>query len=255
LQSETIDLVYFLKHADSLKKEVLDIRTNSEARFKSIFTDVIELCEAAEITMEIPRRASKQTHRDNYVSDEPEKYYRLSVLIPFLDYFLQQLDIRFLNHRKLLESLQLLLPQHCCSLSEVEVQEISSTLTEFWSDETEGYSGSFEAELVMWRRKWLECRSNQPKYFISCLNECSKHIFPSLHKILKIGATIPVTTATCERSFSTLRRVKSYVRNATGQDRLNGLALMSIHRDIDLDPEEVLNSLAQNKSRRLEFIL
>jgi hypothetical protein len=255
LQSETIDLVYFLKYADDLKKEVLDMRMESEAKFKYIFKDVIAVCEAADIDIDVPRRASRQTHRDNYSSDEPETYYRCSVFIPFLDYFLQQLDVRFLNHRTLLESLQFLLPHHCCSLGDKEIQEISDKITEFWPNDTEGYSGRFHSELIMWKRKWLQCESKKPKYFISCLNECDKHIFPSLHKILKIGATIPVTTATCERSFSTLRRVKSYLRNTTGQERLNGLALMSIHRDVPLNPEEILNKLAHNKSRRLDLIL
>lgn len=255
LQSETIDLVYFLKHADDLKKEVLDMRMESEAKFQSIFKDVIALCEATEIDIDVPRRASRQTHRDNYTSGEPETYYRCSVFIPFLDYFLQQLDVRFLNHRTLLESLQFLLPHHCCSLSDQEIEDISDKITEFWCNETEGYSGSFEAELIMWRRKWLECENKKPKYFISCLNACDKHIYPFLHKILKIGATIPVTTATCERSFSTLRRVKTYLRSTSGQDRLNGLALLSIHRDIPLNPEEILDKLARNKSRRLDFIL
>lgn len=39
------------------------------------------------------------------------------------------------------------------------------------------------------------------------------------------------------------------------QDRLNGLALMSIYRDVLLNAEEVMNQLAQNKSSRLDFIL
>ena len=30
--------------------------------------------------------------------------------------------------------------------------------------------------------------------------------------------------------------VLSYLRNATGQDRLTGLALLSVHPDIDIDP-------------------
>jgi hypothetical protein len=44
-----------------------------------------------------------------------------------------------------------------------------------------------------------------PKYFIVCLKECDD--YPPLHQFLKIGATIPVTTATCERPFTTVRRV------------------------------------------------
>jgi len=48
--------------------------------------------------------------------------------------------------------------------------------------------------------------------------------------------------------------VLSYLRNATGQGRLTGLALLSVHRDIDIDPQHVIAELAR-QPRRLNFIL
>jgi len=48
-------------------------------------------------------------------------------------------------------------------------------------------------------------------------------------------ASLPVTTVTAERSFSILRRLKTYLRNNIGQDRLTGLALMNIYRNDDID--------------------
>jgi hypothetical protein len=42
LQSETIDIVYFLKHADDLKTEVRDIRERSESMFYPLFTEGTE---------------------------------------------------------------------------------------------------------------------------------------------------------------------------------------------------------------------
>lgn len=72
--------------------------------------------------------------------------------------------------------------------------------------------------------------------------------------LLKIFVTIPVTTATTERSFSTLRRLKTYLRSTTGEDRLHGLALLNIHREVSLTVEEVIDHLALSK-RRLDFTL
>ncbi|KAE9528193.1 hypothetical protein AGLY_012615 [Aphis glycines] len=51
-------------------------------------------------------------------------------------------------------------------------------------------------------------------------------------KLLVILAIFPVTTSASERSFSTLCILKSYLRNTVGENRLNGLALMNIHRYI-----------------------
>ena len=78
--------------------------------------------------------------------------------------------------------------------------------------------------------------------------------FPTVHKLLHILATLPVTTASSERSFSPLRRLKTYLRKTTGEERLNGLAMLQIHRDIAVDPEAVLQKLSE-KSRRLDFRL
>jgi len=69
---------------------------------------------------------------------------------------------------------------------------------------------------------------------------------------MSILVTLPVSTASSERSFSTLKRLKSYLRNSTSENRLTGLALMSIHRSISIDTEEVINNFA-NLPRKLYF--
>ena len=78
-----------------------------------------------------------------------------------------------------------------------------------------------------------------------------------MHRCYYLGLlvlTLPLTSATAERSFSTLRRLKSYLRSTMGQSRLNGLAQMSINRDLPIDAEDVLNELAKKK-RRVNFLL
>ena len=42
--------------------------------------------------------------------------------------------------------------------------------------------------------------------------------------------TIPVTSATSERTFSALRRLKNYLRSTMKQDHLNNCLLMSFHK-------------------------
>ncbi|ESN97057.1 hypothetical protein HELRODRAFT_153381, partial [Helobdella robusta] len=56
--------------------------------------------------------------------------------------------------------------------------------------------------------------------------------FPNVKALLRILATLPVSTATAERSFSSMKRIKPYLRNSTSEKRLNGLALLSIHKEI-----------------------
>ncbi|KAJ9601818.1 hypothetical protein L9F63_000046, partial [Diploptera punctata] len=51
-------------------------------------------------------------------------------------------------------------------------------------------------------------------------------------KLCELTLTIPATSASVERSFSTLKRIKNYVRNSQGQERLTNLAVLSIERGL-----------------------
>ena len=68
--------------------------------------------------------------------------------------------------------------------------------------------------------------------------------------LLIILAVIPVGVAECEKSFSTLKRLKTNLRSVTGEERLVGLALLDIHHDIIVRPEEVTKRFMDAKDRR-----
>lgn len=58
-----------------------------------------------------------------------------------------------------------------------------------------------------------------------------RDIFPNVHVLLILAATLPAPTCECERSFSTLRRLNTYLRSTMSSDRLDALALINIHCD------------------------
>ena len=61
-----------------------------------------------------------------------------------------------------------------------------------------------------------------------------------------------VSIATCERSFSKLKLVKTYLRSSMSQLRLTNLAILSVEREIanKLDFEEVIKDFATLKARK-----
>lgn len=69
------------------------------------------------------------------------------------------------------------------------------------------------AELNMWRHKII---TNNVTLLsgLHALDICDKEFYPNIHMLLKIFCTLPVSTATPERSFSSLKRIKSYLRNS-----------------------------------------
>ena len=59
---------------------------------------------------------------------------------------------------------------------------------------------------------------------------CSKTMFSEVFKLLHIVLTIPVTTATAEKSFSTLHRLKTFLQSTMSQPRLNYIMMLHIHK-------------------------
>ena len=56
---------------------------------------------------------------------------------------------------------------------------------------------------------------------------------------MRITLLAPVSSATVERANSALKFVNSDRRASTGEDRLNALLLLFVHRDIAVDINEV----------------
>lgn len=94
---------------------------------------------------------------------------------------------------------------------------------------------AIEAQLTLWMSKCCQIEEkDRPGCALQALGMCDLNIFPNIHGLLSILATLPVLTSTLEQTFSTLRRLESYFLNCMNQDRLTGLALLSIHREIQV---------------------
>lgn len=57
-------------------------------------------------------------------------------------------------------------------------------------------------------------------------------IFSETVALLKILITTPMTTSEAERCFSTLKRIKTFSKNAVSQDHLNALAMLSVEKTL-----------------------
>ena len=82
-----------------------------------------------------------------------------------------------------------------------------------------------------------------------------QNMLSELDRLLLLYLTFPVTTATAERSFSSLHRVKSYLRNTLSACKLNNLLLMHVHqnRTDDLDLTKIAKAFIELNSRRLNY--
>ena len=83
----------------------------------------------------------------------------------------------------------------------------------------------------------------------------SGEMFSEVKHLLKIFYTIPVTTATAERSFSALRRLKTFLRSTMSQERLNHTMLLYVHkgRTDTIDVVNIARLFIQENQRRINF--
>jgi len=95
-----------------------------------------------------------------------------------------------------------------------------------------------------------------PKTALDAYTACSPVSKPSI--LLQVLITLPVTTATPERSFSTLKRLKTYLRSSMGfgrGERLTSLALIHVHaQTTPVEPVEVVDKFALTGPHKLHFL-
>ncbi|KAF0750655.1 52 kDa repressor of the inhibitor of the protein kinase-like [Aphis craccivora] len=65
-------------------------------------------------------------------------------------------------------------------------------------------------EIQLWKRKWSnKPEKDQPNSAIKAYIKCNHKYFPNISFLLKLLATLPVSTSTPERTFSTMKRLKT----------------------------------------------
>ena len=70
------------------------------------------------------------------------------------------------------------------------------------------------------------------------LNYNLKLLFPNIIKLIRIIICKPVSSVTCEHSFSGLRRLKTWMRNSMSNERLNNLLLCHVHKELLNEPSK-----------------
>ena len=79
-----------------------------------------------------------------------------------------------------------------------------------------------------------------------------KRLISEVIRVAKLIVVLPATNATSERSFSALRRAKSYLQSTMKQLRLNNIMILHVHKDRtdDLNLAEVANEFVSVKEQR-----
>ena len=82
-----------------------------------------------------------------------------------------------------------------------------------------------------------------------------KAMFSEIHKLLCLYLTVPMTSASAERTFSTLRRLKNYLHSNMSQERLNHVIILHTHKNCtdQVNLEEIAEEFVTSNDRRLQY--
>ncbi|KAF3842616.1 hypothetical protein F7725_024567 [Dissostichus mawsoni] len=88
--------------------------------------------------------------------------------------------------------------------------------------------------------------------FIGALHPQTRELLTDVEKLIELCLCLPVSAASSERSFSTLRRLKTWLRSNMTQRRLTHLAIMHVHSDIldRMDIQPLMKRFIDNTPER-----
>ena len=207
LQGYTQDIVSGVVLIEQARKDLDNLRTTVDDYSHRIFEHSSRTAEKSNITISMPRISKKQAHRANIEFHSVEDYFKKAVVIPFLDHLTSNLSSRFDAHVKQAALIQNLIPSKVTE--KLKLIDIAEGV-DFYKDDLEN-PDVVDEELHRWKMKWLSVRyKDRPQRLSDTLKECGG--FPNIFILLKLFATLPLSSCSCEHSASTLRRLNNYMR-------------------------------------------
>ena len=256
LQGRSLDIIEAISMIQSVTVSLKALRNDVDTWHSQWFAFATDTAKDVETDLpSIPRRYSRQQHRSNVEGEDPSTYLKRIITIPFLDHIIQEMEVRFSSSAQLSSKCLLLLPDSIISEESFsEWNQKVKEVTELYACDI-AYQTTLESELHRWYMKWKNVNSSALPSAKEVYHTIDADFFPSIQILMKILLTLPVTSCEAERSFSLLKRLKTYLRNTTDCDRLNGLALLSIHRDIDIikDIDLLIDIFANKHPRRIRL--
>ena len=218
--------------------------SQSRAEFSAVYQEASALASTLNVPVAAPRKAGRQVHRANCGSAEnAEDHYRINGWNVVVDETLAELQRRFpCDHPAL--KLEGILPRNVATADLNDVEAGAA----FYDADLPQPSG-LRSELLMWKQM---CAELPDKGLTRTLTEAYQMAdsVPNVQGILRILLTVPATSCSAERSFSTLKRVETDHRSTMGQKRLESLVLMSTHKRMALHPPRIVDMYVAMGPRR-----
>ncbi|KAK0155291.1 Zinc finger MYM-type protein 1 [Merluccius polli] len=107
-------------------------------------------------------------------------------------------------------------------------------------------------QLAMFKRKYKVSTTADAVHALKEMPPEVRGLFDQVETLVRLLMVVPISSAEAERSFSGLRRLKTWLRSTMTQKRLNGIAVCHIHQErLDsLKKQEIAQQYVQGVERR-----
>ncbi|XP_052799033.1 zinc finger MYM-type protein 1-like [Mya arenaria] len=249
LQAVDCDLLEATRESQTLIRQFQNERADPNV-WEALFQSAKDIAAEFEIEPSMPRLAQRQRNRANPPANDPQQYWQRALYFPFLDHLCQELSDRLIVAEERFRA-QYLIPSKLNLCTDGMVDLIFAG----YSVDLPQGNQSFHNEVRRWKARWqLMDENDKPSTLGETVASTNPDLYKGVYTVLTILLTMPASSATAERSFSVMRRVKTYLRSTMRTERMTGLALMHVYRDVNIDIDQVVSKFAGSKSRRLDFV-
>ena len=181
------------------------------------------------------------TYHDETVEDLYRRHY-----MEILDKFIGEIERRFELPTFILYSKVEDVLRKAATGENTPTAALGEIITHFGDDLEEA---ELRTELSM-----LKNTMQGMSFSIDCFKEKLtpyQTLFSQISELFRLLLIMPATSATSERSFSSLRHINTYLRTSMKQERLNHLMMIYIHKDKKIDFTEAMKEFVLSKDNRL----
>ena len=244
LQTKRFDISYCNSKVQDVKETMQQLR-NDES-----FDHIWQQAFVTNDESELPRKKRK-------VDDTADKIAYRRLFFEIVDHILQEISARFKSLRELC-FVELLNPEKFVLHSKEFPRAAFTSLINVYGCHFNHVKLETELRALYCSKEFYNLFPYQVLQMLFAMRLFKT--MPQVTKLCELILTIPATTASVERSFSALTRIKSVYRNTMGQDRLASLSLFSIERSLLTSlrsktsfHDEVIDLFAAMKDRRIEL--
>ena len=247
VSTKVVTLIYF--YEKTLPRDIYRLNEQIDSMMPCVCSATFnDLAEKLGIVEAIPRKTNIQRNAQTLPVLVQLIIAKKSVAIPLLDSRIIQMQDRVSDEDRHARHCLYLEPSIIVN-NTLELPEVTEGML-FWENNLP-LPKSLGNELRRWQTMWQSAEKELPSNFLLALDACDVDAFPNIHRLLLIACTLPISSAEAERSFSLMKRIKTYTRSTMSEDRFSDLAVIAMQYPERFEVDEICEAFVRAHPRRL----